>query len=542
MSDEAIQAAEAANASESADSATRAPSMKAVFTDGFLKKLTRTKPPIGYDRKGELIFKEDTSCKGYILWDTSQASPPGFGMRVGSKKTFVLRRKIDGKSLMPTVGNFADFKTVDEARLAAADMARSMVATGRNPNAIRREESAAELTLGQAMSDYTKFLTGRANKPARPETLKVIKRVVKKLDEWKWSGKKIRDITTKEIEEQFDKGKIFPTANEQQFRWPAAAVKWAIAKEGLAASAERREPRLDTNPFDILILHSKYREKATLDAMREEKSKRNPLRPTSSLGPFLEAAWSKQFLNDNMTGCHFLILMLLWGCRKSEHAACVWSELLKEHGDPGIGRKTTSHVCLADDEDWGPYVFFYKTKNGRSHRLPITPMALALLKIRQGAAAQEAIKRGFNAKSRQFVFPARSIFSKSGHYSDATDLLDDLRQEIKLEKLNRHDLRRSFGAVMTKLLVPPVVQRQFLNHADANATDTYTKAEWEELRTWMAKIEQNILVTAPNVYNALKPADWPAIAAPKPHVCRPPLPRTGRPKKPKAVKAEPEEA
>lgn len=540
MSDQKVEAVEAAEQGE--DKSERKASFKAAFTDDFLKKLTRTKRPDSYDKQGKLVYVVDPSCKSYILWDTSQASPPGFGIRVGSKKTFILRRKIDGKSIMPTVGNFGDFTTLDKAREAAAEMARTMIATGRNPNVLRREQSAAELTLGRVMAEYTAFLTGRANKPARPETLKVIKRVVKKLDEWKWSGRKIRDITTKEIEDQFDKGTHFPTANEQQFRWPTAAVNWAIAKEKLTASAERRSPRLDANPFDILILHNKYREKATLDAMREEKSKRNPLRPTSSLGPFLEAAWSKQFLNDNMTGCHFLILMLLWGCRKSEHAACVWSELLKEHGDPGIGRKTTSHVCLADDEDWGPYVFFYKTKNGRSHRLPITPMAHALLKLRQTAAAQEAIKRGFNAKSRQFVFPARSIFSKSGHYSDATDLLDDLRQEIKVEKLNRHDLRRSFGAVMTKLLVPPVVQRQFLNHADANATDTYTKAEWEELRTWMAKIEQSILVTAPNVYNALKPSDWPALAAPEPHACRPPLPRTGRPKKPKAEDAGTEEA
>jgi hypothetical protein len=47
----------------------------------------------------------------------------------------------------------------------------------------------------------------------------------------------------------------------------------------------------------------------------------------------------------------------------------------------------------------------------------------------------------------------------------------------------------------------------------------------------MARIEQEILIKAPNVYNTLKPVDWPPIPAPAPHVCRPTKPRTGRPKK-----------
>ena len=40
-----------------------------------------------------------------------------------------------------------------------------------------------------------------------------------------------------------------------------------------------------------------------------------------------------------------------------------------------------------------------------------------------------------------------------------------------------------------------------------------------------------MLAKAPNVFNALKPADWPWLPAPEPHVCRPVKPRSGRPKK-----------
>lgn len=58
-----------------------------------------------------------------------------------------------------------------------------------------------------------------------------------------------------------------------------------------------------------------------------------------------------------------------------------------------------------------------------------------------------------------------------------------------------------------------------------------TPAEWMVLRDWLGKIEQAILATAPNVYNVLKPTDWPMLPAPEPHVCKPEKPRTGRPRK-----------
>ena len=522
-----------AEAGEARSDAKRAPSMRADFNDDFIRRLRLGKPPVGYDAKGKLKFEDDPSCKGYILWDTNQASPPGFGLRVGGKKTYIIRRKIDGRSIMPTVGNYADFESIAQAREKAAEMAREMIATGRNPNELRRERSAAELTLGVAMADYRAYLAGRENKPATPDTLRVIDRVMRRHKEWGWDVRKVREIATAEIEAKFEAGKEFPTANEQAFRWPAAAVNWAIAVEALSAAAANRESNLKVSPFEILRLKKRYRTNDQLEAERKAKTKRNPLKPRSTLGPFLEAAWSKKDTNDNLTGIHYLMLMLLWGCRKSEHAACVWGELLAEHGGPGLGRMSTSHVWLGDDGDYGPYVFFHKTKNGLSHRLPITPMALELLRMRQRGAAEEAVRRGFASKSRQFVFPARSKQSKSGHYSDATDLLDELRQEIGLQKLNRHDLRRSFGAVMTELSVPESVKSQFLNHAGSGATDTYTKAEWDLLREWMSKIEQSILIKAPNAYNALKPAAWPPIPAPEPHVCRPPRPRSGRPPKAK---------
>lgn len=508
----------------------RAPTMKAELTLAMIKRMLVTHPPTGYDAQGKLIFTEDPTCKGYIVFDSSRDAPPGFAIKVAGKKTYVIRRKVNGKSLMPTVGNFTDFTDIKQARERAAELAREMVATGRNPNAARRSAVASELTLAQAMALYREHLVTRTQRPAKAETLRVFDRVVKNHEQWGWDRKKISEISTKEVIQKFKEGRDKPTANEQAFRWASRAVEWCIENEKMTAALEKRPPTLNANPFYTLVVNSMYRSKVQIDQTREEQGKRNPLRPSNDLGKFLEVAWSKKNTNDNLTGIHYLIFMLLWGCRKSEHAPMVWGELLQEHGDAGIGRKTTTHVTLEHPE-WGPYIFFNKTKNGRSHRLPLAPMALELMKRRQEAAAQEIIKRGFASKSRPFVFPAKSRLSKTGHYSDATDLLDDVRQEIGVEKLTRHDLRRSFGSMMTTMDVPEAIKRRFLNHADSQVTDTYTQAEWSLLREWMIKIEQAILMKAPNVYNSLKPADHPPLPAPEPHVCRAPKPRTGRPRK-----------
>ena len=527
----------------------RNPAFKADLDIKIIKGLSLAKAPKKYGADGKLVFAsnppvdKDGNATGpavdsYIIWDSNQAAPPGFGIRIASKKTYIIRRKVLGRSIMPTVGNFADFATIDEARKKAAVLALKMVETGKNPNAEARKVAASEFTLGMAFERYREHLKMRTQKPAKPETLKVIDRVVRKFESWNWLDRKIKDFESDEIGKKFEANKELATANEQRFRWAIAAVNWNIDREKFDAHAANRQPLLTFNPFEILVHDKKFRDQLQLDNEREEKSKRNPLGPTTTLGPFLEACWSKKNTNDNETGIHFAILMLLWGCRKSEHAQCVWGELLPETANDKPGeepptptRRNTSHIWLGDDPQYGPYVFFHNTKNGRNHRMPIARMALELLKRRQVSAAEEAVRRGFGTKSRQFVFPAKNKFSRSSHYSDVKDLLDRIRDEVGLIKLNRHDLRRSFGAMMTSLDVPETIKRSFFNHTAPNVTATYTKAEWELLRTWMERIEQAILTTAPNVYNSLKPIDWPPLAAPDPHVCIPAKARTGRPRK-----------
>jgi integrase len=518
--------------------------MKVELTRDMVLGLEFSKIPVGLESKKTLKTAPNEKNIRWVLWDASQKSPPGFGVRVApEKKTYILRRKVHGKSIMTTVGAVSDFKFLDDARDKAQELAVQIVETGKNPSVEARKASASEITIGMALERFLDHLTNRKVKPATEETKRVLRRVIKRFETYKWSKLRVKDIAPADIVKKFLEGDKTPSATEQTFQFAHNAVRWVIGMETLDAAVQGRKASLTTNPFEIIYLEKLIRTRDMIEAERDEKNKRNPLAPSLTLGPFLEAAWSKKNSNDNETGIHYLLLMLLWGCRKSEHADCVWGELLPERSDAAgtPSRRNTSHVWLEKTGDYGPYVFFHKTKNGRNHRLPLGPMALELLKRRQVSAAEEVVNRGFT-NSRKYVFPAKSKHSRSGHYNDATDLLDALREEIGIDKLNRHDLRRTFGAVMTSLEVPETIKKRFLNHANTEVTETYTKAEWALFRKWMVKIEEGILTKGPNVYNSLKPDGFPPLAAPEPHVCKPPKPRTGRPPKGATKQAVPSKA
>ena len=75
------------------DKSKRVPPLRAELNDTYIKRLRLSKPPLGYEN-GKLVFvkDDDPQSKSYILWDASRDSSPGFGVKVGGKKTYVRRR------------------------------------------------------------------------------------------------------------------------------------------------------------------------------------------------------------------------------------------------------------------------------------------------------------------------------------------------------------------------------------------------------------------------------------------------------------------
>lgn len=499
--------------------------MKIELAKGIiLKQFSIEKRPVGVS-DGTIAFEDNVGRKPYIVFDTKLT---GFGVKVSAtKKTYLMQKKVAGRVVKAKVGEVAEFMTVQDARDKAAGFSVAIRETGANPNAEKRRLQLAEATLGQAMDKYKAHLTTRSS-PATESTIKNFERSVRKLSCWK--DRRIKSLGADEIKDKFDElAKTARTSTEQAFRWATTSVEHVLSMEAITAQSQGRASSLLANPFRTLIHNSAYRNRAQLENERTERGARNPL-TKERLGKFLEALWSKREVNDNKTGCDYILLMLILGCRKSEHAGLVWRELLTPDGEKPPSDEMNPRMNSWVDLESGE-VFFHRTKNGLAHRLPLPECAMELLRRRQRESAEESSKRGFG-KSRRFVFPAKSRLSKTGHYNDAQDLLGRIREEAGIPTLTRHDFRRTFGATAVHAAgLSKAMTAQLLNHGRVDVTDRYTEAEWSLLKDAMQRIENALLTTAPNLYNSLKPIDWPPLQAPEPHKLAPVKPRTGRPRK-----------
>lgn len=495
----------------------------------ILDLLTIENRPVGFDGK-RLVFEPNPSHTPYIVFDTKLT---GFGVKVSSaKKTYVVQKKTDGRVIKAKIGDVADFPRIEDARAKAAEMSVQIRATNANPNVERRRLILSEATLGDAMDKYLDHLRNGKRK-ATDNTIRNFERCARKLAFWR--TRRIKSLSSDEITSKFNElAAKARTSTEQACRWASTAVEHILTLEATDAQAQGRQPNLFANPFQILVKLNYYRNRAELENAWAAAGLRTPL-SRAQIGDFLETLWARRKFNDGATGVDYLILMLLMGTRKSEHAGLVWRELLTEEG-----KKPASEELDPEQNSWVDVVrgevFLHKTKNGRKHRLFLGPMATNLFKLRQREQVDEYSRSDGRRlhKSRRYVFPVRSTSSrtKTPHYRDSGDLLKRVASDAGLPQISAHDLRRTFGSIAEhSAVIPRAILKRLLNHASGDVTDRYTEAEKDHCREAMAKVEAEILRCAPNVYNDLRPIDWPPIEAPERRPMPTAKPRTGRPRK-----------
>ncbi|EFA5327349.1 integrase [Escherichia coli] len=472
--------------------------MKTTLSQAFIinKLSIGVKPTLNH--AGKVVFEANPEHKPYIVFDDHRDSPVGFGVKVSlTKKTYVIQRRVssgdrsvsEGKKpssvLKVKVGNVSDFPNIDQAREVARQLVQTMIATKRNPNRIKRETEASELTISEVFAQYRNHLMGRS-KPAKPNTLAVLDKAENRLSEW--AGLRVKDLTGNEILRKFDEiASRARKAAEQTFRWINVAVRHAIEIEAGNAQTQQRQPSLSYNPFSILKVQKKFRTRSELEDSYKAKGVRNPLSPKDTLGRFLTALHNKR--SFNRLGCDYLLLTVLLGARKEETASLCWREVLTEEE-----ARTTSYVDLENR-----MIRFFDTKNRNDHELPICDATKRILEDRRDIVNDNE-KR---ADKRKWVFPARSSRSKIGHYSDSKSLRENLCQEAGIVKLGMHDLRRTFGRVAEELTSYAVVKK-LLNHRNTtDPTERYANPDQDRVYEALQRIELNMLLTSPELYNSL---------------------------------------
>jgi len=127
------------------------------------------------------------------------------------------------------------------------------------------------------------------------------------------------------------------------------------------------------------------------------------------------------------------------------------------------------------DDDWWTIPIEF-SKNGMSHRVPLSQQALEVL-------------RGVERSNSEWVFPS----ARGGPLSNNGDGLDVIRERSGAE-FRPHDLRRTAATVMTgDLGIPRLVVAKILNHADRDVTSVYDRASYDRekcraLNAWGARL------------------------------------------------------
>lgn len=73
--------------------------MKVPLTTTIVKNLKLESKPAGYGN-GKITYQPNPDGKEYILFCSHQDSPPGFGVKVAGKKTWIIQRRVSATKVI----------------------------------------------------------------------------------------------------------------------------------------------------------------------------------------------------------------------------------------------------------------------------------------------------------------------------------------------------------------------------------------------------------------------------------------------------------
>lgn len=476
---------------------TKRPTPKTVLDKRTVADCTFDAIPV-FDSAGKLVGTVPNDAQQYYeVHDEHKDAPGGFRLRVSkSVKTYVLVQRVGDKVKTVTVGRHPDLLLGTgvapdrNARLVAAELS-ARLRRGEDINQTKREERIAaqksDVTLrmlfGRWMTDYV----ASAKRDPRANTIAAVEKAQQRLgdklldtaaDELTW-----RDLEAFFVDKATKKGHL--TAAEQTIRWVSAVYNKENHRITLDALQEKGQPSLYPNPAEIFIKTGALRNNAELERDYDRKGVRRPL--SGQREHF--KAWldyvvaARDDLNKSRTGADYMLLTVILGMRRNETAGLLWNDRLSKAPDPGHALRGYNFIDLDH-----AVVVLNVTKNRYAHRIPIPGFVLQILKERRLLVGDSP-----------FVFPrvSRSKLAKSTHYNDPRSFLDEVKKAIKVS-FAMHDLRRTFGNVVTEMGLPDRLARQLLNHKSGGVVARYADQSLEQLRPVMEDVEDEMLAYATN--------------------------------------------
>lgn len=121
-----------------------------------------------------------------------------------------------------------------------------------------------------------------------------------------------------------------------------------------------------------------------------------------------------------------------------------------------------------------------KTKNGLSHRVPLTAPALTVLREMKSATGENYSK---------FVFPSPK---GDTHIRNPQKALERIQNATRIDFVG-HDFRRTAASLMTGMGIPRLTVKKILNHVEREITAVYDRHSYdvekrEALEAWAARL------------------------------------------------------
>jgi integrase len=357
-------------------------------------------------------IKLDPGKSDQIFYDDELT---GFGLRVraGGSRRWIFDYRLGGIKLRLVIGS-AGAMDVDEAR-AKARKAHVAVDDGKDPAVEKASKKAASaLLFSSVMEDYLAI----RQKNMKPRSFEESDRHLRK--HWAPLHKlSIAAVSRPIIASHLRKiaGDSGPVAADRARATLSAMYGWAIG-EGLCET----NPVMGTNTQS----DAEPRDRVLSDAE-------------------LAAIWKAA--PDNPYG-RIVKLLMLTGQRRDEIGGMLWSEIQNAE-DP-----ETALIAIPGD----------RTKNSRSHDVPLSSMALAVLRDELLVDGQDA------------------VFGETGfsNWSRSKAALDDA---CKVKNWTLHDLRRTCATRMADLRVQPHIIEAVLNHVSghkAGVAGIYNRSSYDE--------------------------------------------------------------
>lgn len=387
----------------------------------------------------------------YEVWEPNRT---GLGVRVSpaGRKSWVYMYRYQGRPRRMTLGAYPAMGLA-KARVKHAK-SKELLEKGTDPGTVhveqRRAERQAETVHDLADEYLEKWAKPRKRSAAEDE------RILKKDVLPEWGKRKARDITRRDVITLLD-GIIERGAPIQANRTLALLRK-------MFNFAVQRDI-LESTPVTLVKAPGKEQQRERILSQDE-----------------IRAFWTGLETAD-MTGEIRLALrlMLATAQRKSEVAGARLDEFDLEQ-----------KIWTIPAE---------RAKNGKSHRVPLPPLAADLVEqaiaLAKSKAEARAERQGdiFEPDHPEWLFPSRYGSDRPLAPGSISHAATKALPDMGIENVTPHDLRRTAASGMGSLGVNRLVISKVLNHVETGVTAVYDRHGYDNdkrhaLEAWAAHLEQ----------------------------------------------------